>query len=101
MKITINNKEITLKNKLRSILIFEQIAGKTFNPTTMTDMILYFYSVVLANEPNLDLDFMNFMELLDEQPNLFKEFNDWLVSINNVNAQFGNDTEDLKKNLSK
>lgn len=100
MKITINNKEIELKNKLRSILIYEQIAGKTFNPSTMTDMILYFYSVVLANEPKLELDFMEFMDMLDEKPELFKEFNEWLVSVNKVNSQFGNDTDNLKKNLS-
>lgn len=100
MKITINNKEIELKNKLRSILIYEQIAGKTFNPSTMTDMILYFYSVVLANEPKLELDFMEFMDMLDEKPELFKDFNEWLVSVNKVNSQFGNDTDNLKKNLS-
>lgn len=100
MKITINNKEIELKNKLRSILIYEQIAGKTFNPSTMTDMILYFYSVVLANEPKLELDFMEFMDMLDEKPELFKDFNEWLVSINKVNNQFANDTDELKKNLS-
>ena len=58
MKITINDKEIELKNKLRAILIYEQITDKTFNPTTLTDMMLYFYCVVLANEPSINLSFI-------------------------------------------
>lgn len=101
MKVNINNKEIELKNKLRSILIYEQIAGKTFNPVTLTDMMLYMYCVILANDSTIELTFMDFMDMLDENPNLFSEFNEWLVKVNKVNSQFTGNTDELKKNLSK
>lgn len=101
MKVTINNETIELKIKLRAIMIYEQITGRQFTPTTMTDMMLYMYSVILSCKPNITLDFMEFMDWLDENPNVFKEFNDWLIQTNKVNGQFGNDSNDLKKNLSK
>lgn len=91
----IQGKEIQLKNKLRSILLYEQIADKTFSPTTITDMMLYFYCVVISCN-DLNLTFAEFLDILDEDPTLFTEFNKWLVSINDINSQYG-DTE-LKKN---
>ena len=57
MKIQIKNTEVELKNKMRSLLIYEQITNKPFNPTTVTDMILYFYSTILACKPDIDLTF--------------------------------------------
>lgn len=101
MKVTINDKEIELKNKLRAILIYEQITDKVFNPTSMTDMMLYFYCVILANEPSINLTFMEFMDMLDNAPELFDEFNKWLIQLNKVNGQYNENTDGLKKNLSK
>ena len=101
MKVTINDKEIELKNKLRAILIYEQITEKVFNPTSMTDMMLYFYCVILANEPSINLTFMEFMDMLDNAPELFDNFNKWLIQLNKVNGQYNESTDDLKKNLSK
>jgi len=97
MEITIKNRTITLKNKMRALLIYEQIAKKAFNPITITDMMLYFYSVILANEPDIDMTFSEFLDILDEQENLFETFNKWLLSINKKNEQFS-DGENLKKN---
>lgn len=97
MIVTIKEKTIELKNKMRALLIYEQIANKAFNPTTMTDMMLYFYSVILANESDIELTFAEFLDILDEQPNLLNDFNEWLLSINKKNSQF-NDNNDLKKN---
>lgn len=97
MEITIKNRTITLKNKMRALLIYEQIANKAFNPITITDMMLYFYSVILANEPDIDMTFSEFLDILDEQENLFETFNKWLLSINKKNEQFS-DGENLKKN---
>ena len=101
MKVTINDKEIELKNKLRAILIYEQITEKVFNPTSMTDMMLYFYCVILANEPSINLTFIEFMDMLDDEPELFENFNKWLIQLNKVNGQYNESTDGLKKNLSK
>ncbi len=98
MKINIKGKQIELKNKLRSLMIYEQITEKVFNPVTVTDMILYFYCVVLANEPSIDLDFNSFMEILEDEPDLFVRFNEWIVKTNKINQQFSDEDADVKKN---
>ena len=97
MKITINNIEIELKNKMRAMIIYEQITDKPFNPRTISDLTIYMYSVILANKPDLQLTFSELMEILDEQPELFTDFNNWLTSELQKQAQFNTNTEDGDK----
>ena len=96
MKIQIKNTEVELKNKMRSLLIYEQITNKPFNPTTVTDMILYFYSVILACEPSIDLTFSELMDIIDENPSVYEQFNEWLLSESKKNSMF-NDGSKKKK----
>lgn len=86
MKIQIKNTEVELKNKMRSLLIYEQITNKPFNPTTVTDMILYFYSVILACSPDIDLTFNELMDIVDDNPSVYEQFNEWLLSESNKNS---------------
>lgn len=97
MKITINNKEFNLKISMRSIIIWEKISDKTFNPITVTDLILYFYSIILANNPDFEMTFDNFIDYLDEHPGLFNEFMDFLKKENEKQAQFSNKHKSKKK----
>lgn len=96
MKIQIKNTEVELKNKMRSLLIYEQIANKPFNPTTVTDMILYFYSVILACKPDIDLTFNELMDIIDENPSVYEQFNEWLLNESKKNSIF-NDNSKKKK----
>lgn len=91
----IKNQDIELKSKMRSLLIYEQIAGKPFAPNGFTDMMLYFYSVILANYPNIQLTFDELMDEVDENPNLFTEFTMWIEEQAKRNSIF--DTQDSKK----
>ena len=50
MKVTIKEKEITLKSSFRALIAYEQITNHTFNPSTITDMILYFYCVIISSK---------------------------------------------------
>ena len=85
MKIKINKETIELKNTLRSILVFEQITNKPFSLNGMTDIMIYFYSVIIASEPNVELTFDEFMSYLDENQEVFQEFNEWLIKVNSKN----------------
>ena len=96
MKIQIKNQEIELKNKMRSLLIYEQITNKTFNPQTVTDMILYFYSVILACKPDIDLTFNELMDIIDDEPELFTSFQEWLVNEGKKNNIFEDNTKKKK-----
>lgn len=88
MEITINEKNITLKNTMRSYIIFESITNKTFSPRTVTDLITYFYSVVLASDTDLQLQYDDFIDWLDNNPAVLNDFSEWINQINDINSQY-------------
>lgn len=88
MKITINNHEIELKKTFRSYIIFESITDKIFAPKTMSDVVTYFYSVVLASDKDINLTFDEFIDWLDDNENALNDFEQWLTEISKVDSQF-------------
>lgn len=91
MKLKINEKEIKLKNSLRSLILYENVTGQTFAaPQTIQDIITYFYCVVVGSSKDYSLSFDNFVDLLDEQPNLINDFTAWIQEQVKVN-------DDVKK----
>ncbi len=87
MKVTINDKEIELKYTLRSMLMYENITDKTFNPSTMSDVITFMYCIVVASSKDYSLKFDDFIDWLDENPNIINEFGEWIQTVvqnNNV-----------------
>ncbi len=72
--ISIKNKEYKVKQTLRALFIFEQITGRPFEIKTMLDNYIFFYSVILANNPDNILDWDDFIDALDENPNLLNDF---------------------------
>ena len=96
MKINIKDKEIELKKSFRSYILFESITNQIFNPKTMSDIITYFYSVVLASDRNLELTFDEFIDWLDENEDALNDFEKWLTEISKVEEQFQS-----KKKLTK
>ena len=100
MKINIKDKEIELKKTFRSYVIYESITDKIFNPKTMSDIITYFYSVVLASDKDINLTFDDFIDWLDENANALNDFEKWLTEINEVDSQFQSKKKE-KKNKEK
>lgn len=93
MKIKIKDLEITLKNSFRSLIIYEAMTKKTFKPETITDVIVYFFSVISASANPQQVDWDDFMDWLDNTPTAIAEFQNWLTSTMSFNGQFGNDTK--------
>lgn len=79
MDITINEKKVTLKKSFRSVIAYEQAMGKTFNPSTITETIMYFYCVVISSDQSIEITFDEFLEYLDNNPTAIKDFTDWLI----------------------
>jgi len=98
MKITINGNELELKNKFRSYIIYETITSKMFNPQTVSDMITYMFAVILANYPDIELKFDDFLDWLDSNPDQFAKFNQWVVD-SSKSLQQGEQAE--KKGMAK
>lgn len=85
MEITIKDKTISLRYSFRAFMIYENITKKSFNPQNMTDIILFFYSVIMASDKENPLELDDFLDWLDENPDSLNEFSKWLTS--KVNQQ--------------
>ena len=104
MKIQIKDKELELKYSFRAMMVFEEITKQSFNLSGMKDLIIYFYSTIIASDKDLDIDFDWFMDWLDSNPGLLNEFGEWVLNHGKKNEQFRTKNEesdsnsDLKKN---
>lgn len=92
--ITINNKDYKVKYTLRALFIFEQITKKTFEVKTLLDNYVFFYSLILANNPDNILEWNDFIDALDNDPNIFKQINDLVNSSMKIEDLIGGDETD-------
>jgi len=49
MKINIKGKEVELKYSLRALMMYENIENKTFQPTSLQNIMTFFYVIVVAS----------------------------------------------------
>lgn len=97
MKIQIQGKDVELKRSLRSMIFYESLAGKPFEPKQLVDIITYFYSVVMSSERTLTITLDEFVDLLDENPQLLIDFSTWLANVFALESQIKAVKEDEKK----
>ena len=96
--ITLKNKEYKITHTLRALFIFEQLTGRPFEIKTMLDNYIFFYSVIIANNPDNILDWDDFIDALDESPNLLTEFTELNQEQNKVDTLFNSeDSKEEKK----
>lgn len=87
MKVRIKEQEVELRYSMRSLFMFERVANKSFNPTTIEDFCTFFYCVVCSSNKDLDLTFDEFIdEVIDPQPELMNQFASWLSSTMQKNS---------------
>ena len=67
-------------------MMFESITDKAFAPKTLTDMITYFYCVVMSSCKDLELPFDEFIDWLDEHDEMMQQFTQWLAGVNEIEA---------------
>lgn len=91
MKITIGDKEISLKNSFRSMIMYENIMDSTFNPKGVTEVLVFFYCVILSSAKGIELTYDEFLDWLDDNPSEINNFSSWLTQVNKVQ-------EHIKKN---
>lgn len=73
-EITLNNKVYKVKYTIRALFIFEQITGKSFKLETLLDNYVFYYSIILANNPDNIIDWDEFIDALDNNPKKLEEF---------------------------
>lgn len=96
MTIKIKDKEVTLKYSFRCFFIFENIMNRSFQPNTTTDVLVFFYSTIMASEKNLDFNFEEFLDLVDEQPELIGEFATFIADAVKKNKSLQPEPEEKK-----
>lgn len=77
--ITIKEKEYKLKYTIRALFIYEQILGKPFKFSGLYEEYMLFYCILLANNPDFDMTFDEFITMCDDEPKYFTEFRVWFI----------------------
>ena len=81
MDIQIKGKTITLKYSLRAMMMYENITGGTLTPSSLTDVITFFYCVAVSSSMDYSLQMEDFIDWLDENLDVLNEFGGWLQNV--------------------
>lgn len=90
MEITIKSNTVKLKYSFRALMIYENIAQKSFNPKGISDVVIFFYSVVVATTKDNTISFDDFLDWLDEHPTAINDFSLWLADVFNTQSGLAN-----------
>lgn len=88
MKIKLNDKEIELKYSFRALMAYENVMDKSLEMNTLSDILTFFYCIVITSAKDNSIKFDEFMDYLDEHPEAVSEFNNWLANVIQSNAFF-------------
>jgi len=100
MIVKIKDKDIELKFSFRALMIYENITKKSFNPESTSDILIFMFCVLISSDKDLNLDFGEFLDYVDNNPYLIVEFSEWFTGqMNNANTISPDEDEDDKKKL--
>lgn len=92
-KITIKGTDYKLKYTIRAMFIYEQITGKPFGISTLLDNYIFFYSLILANNPDNVLDWDDFIEAIDNDKELIEQLNQIVTNFQKKDELFNTEEE--------
>lgn len=96
MKIKIGDREVELKYSFRALMLYENIQKKSFEPKTTTDVLVFMFCVIMGSDKDIKLDFNEFLDMIDNNPQLVVEFSNWLTSEINKQNTLSADEEPKK-----
>lgn len=88
MKIKLNDKEIELKYSFRALMAYENVMDKSLEMNTLSDILTFFYCIVITSARDNSIKFDDFMDYVDKHPEAVAEFNSWLSTVIQSNAFF-------------
>lgn len=102
-KIKIKKKNYNVKYSLRALFLYEQITGKSFELSNTMDTFIFYYSMILANNPDTKLTFDEFIDAVDNDPEIAIKFSQVLTRQSEKQKMLGSQEEaeddgDEKKN---
>lgn len=88
LSIIIKEKEYKIKQSFRTYLLFEERNNKQISEIqTMKDMLELLYCSFVGCNKNFEYDFDEFLDLLDENPDILTKFNEFNLKNNTVNTE--------------
>ena len=98
MNIKINGKDYQIKQTIRALFLFEEITGKSFEIKTTMDNYLYFYCLLLANNPDF-MSWDDFINELDNDPTIITQLTNIINDQQKIDKLLdkGEETADGKK----
>ena len=97
--IKINDKEYKVKYTIRALFYWEQITGKPFAINTLLDNYLFFYCMILANNPDDVLEWDQFLYAIDNDPTLFSQINSTVEDSQKKDELFNNEETTGEKKI--
>ncbi len=97
MEITIQDKTYKIKYSIRALFIFEQLTGKSFSLDSLMNQYVFYYSMILANNPECTLTFDMFVDECDENATLTVDFQKYITEVFEKQAQLNKVSEDDAK----
>lgn len=82
MTVKIKGEDFQVKYTIRALFIFEQITEKSFELKNSLDTYIFYYSMLLANNSDKNLSWDEFLEEIDNNPELSKQFVGYLTEFN-------------------
>lgn len=102
VKINISGKEYDFGYGLKSLFLFEQITGKRFQLSTLSDTYTFYFCCFLACDADfMDADFRKFIGVCEDDPTLANRMAAALDAVTkteqNLDSRDSSDTDDKKK----
>lgn len=100
MEIKIKEKKYNIKYSIRTLFIYEQITGRSsLKIESVTDEYIFMYSLILANVPDIQLSFDEFIDECDTDIHMITSLKKFLFDEMNKQKQFAlkEDADDSKK----
>lgn len=92
--VNINGKDYQIKQTIRSLFLWEQIAGRPFEVKTTLDNYLYYYCLILANNKECDLDWDAFLDAIDNDPSIIIEITKALADLSKLEKMLDSGEKD-------
>lgn len=73
------------------MLMYENVTGGSSTPSNLTDVVTFFYCIVVASSKDYSIQFEDFVDWIDENKSVMDEFSTWMQDIVTTNSR-------LKKN---
>lgn len=81
LKIKIREDEFTIKQSFRTFLLYEEMTGKQVTDIeTIKDVLNLLYCTFKGCNKNWNYTFDEFLDIVDEQPEIFEQFNKFNAS---------------------